>query len=130
KQGRLNDAKDGKAFSFHVRDPRYQLRAYIWNLFRGYDIIQEASLRAKPPWDWAWIDVLSHLLADFRLLIVSFNYDVNIERLIAWAFRRRILVLSMGASRPATYGRFKTSQGVSVQSTCFSSIAEHGRVSL
>ena len=38
--------------------------------------------------------------------------------------------VSMGASKPATSGRFKTSQGLIVQSTCFSSLGEHVRVNL
>jgi hypothetical protein len=40
------------------------------------------------------------------------------------------LKLSMGASKPATYRRFKTSQGLIVQSTCFSSLGEPVRVNL
>jgi hypothetical protein len=57
----------------------YELRAYLWHFFRGI----HAALLSKGPLDfsgWEWMIPLHILKSEFVLDVVSFNYDLIIDR--------------------------------------------------
>ncbi len=62
----------------------YQLRAYLFNLFRGYDNILINTVRHNEDifWQWGWLVVLKSLFKHYEVKIISFNYDCIVENVI------------------------------------------------
>lgn len=79
-------------WSFDTASLGYQLRAYLWHYFVSFDrsFLGELAKRKANTLDWPWARLIALLDTDFRLSIVSFNYDLVVEHL--FAFHRRPLL--------------------------------------
>ncbi len=71
--------------SFCPRSHRaYQLRAYLFNLFREYERILDKNGSTQGIGGWEWVIVLHILIRYYEITIVSFNYDCIIEKIISY----------------------------------------------
>ena len=90
-RGPINFSTEPRTYSFFCREAGYQLRAYLWNLFRVQDNIHWAALTSKTYHGWAWGKVLAQLVSFYRVTVISFNYDVNIERFLEQGLACRVI---------------------------------------
>lgn len=89
-----SDRKRG-AWSFRTSSLEYELRCYLWHLFRSFDLEINEYLASQliiersrtPEWkssmhQWGWLNLLALLVAETKLTAISFNYDLVFERVI------------------------------------------------
>lgn len=57
----------------------FELRYYLWQLFRYHDRIWNDNTGWRLVDKWDWRDVLKRLRADYNLTIISFNYDCFLD---------------------------------------------------
>jgi hypothetical protein len=58
----------------------FELRFYLWQMFRYYDRLWTTTGSWEKLHDWTWMPILRHLSAQTTLTVVSYNYDVIAER--------------------------------------------------
>jgi hypothetical protein len=72
----INPDRAARRWSVDSKSVAYELRCYLWHLFRSWDrVIQQRLTAAGHLAPWHWMNVLRLLLAEYRLTVVSFNYD-------------------------------------------------------
>ena len=76
----VNPTRSDGLWSFHTATLAYELRCYLWHLFRSFQY--SVKLDGGRIVRWPWRRVLHYLLSEFRLFVVSFNYDVWLEALL------------------------------------------------
>jgi hypothetical protein len=85
---KFNPERLRNSWAFDTRSLPYELRCYLWHLFRHFQRAGEAELQKRQqtrrPGDWPWIELLWLLLIEFRLSVVSFNYDNWTESVLNW----------------------------------------------
>ncbi len=75
-------ARDGK-WTIDTREAGYQLRVYLWYLFKYYDLELWDGFKSRAYLDWRWTGVIAKLLARTNLTCISYNYDCILECVIS-----------------------------------------------
>jgi hypothetical protein len=104
------DRKRG-LWPFDTQSIAYELRCYLWHMFRYYHLAANAHLAERfqtrqPPIQWPWAMILRLLLAEFRLGVVSFNYDLFFELglgIVVRQFGGQPFVLTVSAVMDSDY---------------------------
>ena len=80
----VNPDRQSGALSFNTRTLAYEMRCYLWHLFRFFDRVLNEHLTAHKfeLARWSWAQLLYLLLTEFRAAAVTFNYDLILERVI------------------------------------------------
>lgn len=91
---RINASLPG-GWAFDTASLGYQLRAYLWHYFVSLDAEVMAESRAGKLHDvgttWPWAILVQLLDLDFRLSVISFNYDMFFERLFKGLIRGQLV---------------------------------------
>ncbi len=79
--GAFNPSRERGRWSFRTGTLEYELRCYLWHLFRSYE--SGLTITGEQISRWSWSSLLHYLLAEFRVYVVSFNYDTWLEGLMS-----------------------------------------------
>jgi hypothetical protein len=84
---RINPDLAAGLWTFRTSTLAYQLRAYLWHYFVSFQAVLEHEFRSRgfEQMSWPWTRILKLLDADFRLSIVTFNYDLVCHNVL-WVF--------------------------------------------
>src|SRR5262249_6464102 len=72
-------------WTFSTDTLAYQLRAYLWHFFASFQRTVDQHIRGRDmlgPDSWLWTRVLKLLDTDFRLAVITFNYDLLATRIL------------------------------------------------
>lgn len=94
--GPMNAAKEDGKWSFLTCDLGNEFRAYLWHLFKFYDMIMGPVLHSSDLSGWQWYNFLGRLRDRCVTATISLNYDYNFE------------LLSMRHGAPCISPRFNT----------------------
>jgi hypothetical protein len=81
----INPTVRADAWTFSTPSLAYEVRAYLWHFFRAIDRAIDAAFSSPGHSDvsgWEWRIPLYTLKSEFVLDVVSFNYDLIIDRLL------------------------------------------------
>src|SRR5580658_5923005 len=83
---RISSTVNQGTWSFNTGSLAYQLRAYLWHFFVSFQRVIDKDLIDRPLLfasdSWLWSRLIKLLDTDFRLAVVTFNYDLVAKRII------------------------------------------------
>jgi hypothetical protein len=91
---RISSSVARGTWSFSTDTLAYELRAYLWHFFRSFQRTIDRHLVGhcvSEPGAWLWGRLLKLLNMDFRLSLVTFNYDLLVPRVLGAVIGRRIV---------------------------------------
>lgn len=82
-EGPINPDRDKGEWTFSTDSVQFELRCYLWHLFRYYDLVTGKYVAANDISKWVWARGLRSMLASTTLTAVSLNYDCLLELIIS-----------------------------------------------
>lgn len=83
---RINPTLDQGLWTFNTNALAYQLRAYLWHFFVSFQMTVDAHMHGRDllgPDSWLWARLIRLLDMDFRLAVITFNYDLVALRILS-----------------------------------------------
>ncbi len=84
--GRLNRGNLPGDWTFTAEGPAYELRVYLWYLFKHLDRELRRGLEERRFVNWAWLPIIDCMMKCFSPVFVSYNYDCVLEMCFARIF--------------------------------------------
>lgn len=99
---RINPDLAAGVWTFSTSALAYQLRAYLWHYFVSFQAILEHEFRTRrfEQMSWPWARIMKLLDSDFRLSVVTFNYDLVCHNVLWKVLGRNQLWCSVGMADP------------------------------
>jgi len=92
----VNRDKRKGQLSYDTGSVGFELRCYLWHLFRAHHIELMSHINSFDLNKWEWIKPFSMLMSEFALGVASFNYDLLIEFILHEVYRAQIIPHDLG----------------------------------